>query len=168
MPANTPIELSLGDTDNRRLCPALTNSSLSPLRINGGRRSNCTVISAKQERNGLEVSSNSWGLCSVELFLFASRKRLNSPRGRGIELPRVISADHFHFCCSSSGPHTSGRKCRVGTLSHKFTPNGRNSVWNCACGFTDEPDNLAHDPGFVITLPISPRIWPIAFSTLHN
>ena len=31
-------------------------------------------------------------------FLFASRQRLNGPRG--IELPRVISTDHFRFGCS--------------------------------------------------------------------
>ena len=39
VPAKTAIELSLGDTDVERLCPALTNSSLLPLEKNGGKRS---------------------------------------------------------------------------------------------------------------------------------
>ena len=106
MPANTPIELSLGDTDSKRLCPALTNSSPSPLEINGGRRSNCTVISAKKEREkGQKMNSTPQELRSLwtgeELSRSRHGQRLNGPRG--IELPRVISlpmsADHFRPGC---------------------------------------------------------------------
>jgi hypothetical protein len=50
VPANTVIELSLGDTDSKRLCPDFTNSSPSPLEMNGGRRSKCTAISRGEKR----------------------------------------------------------------------------------------------------------------------
>ena len=78
VPENTPIELSLGDTDSKRLCPALTNFSPSPLEINGGRRSNCTVISAKKgEEKRLENELRSTGatLTWQRILSFASRTK---------------------------------------------------------------------------------------------
>ena len=100
VPANSAIELSLGDTDNKRLCPASTNSSPSPRRINGGRRSNCTAISAAEKKKwGFKMSTNPRESRSLwdgdELSRSRHEERLNVPRG--IELPRVISADHFQF-----------------------------------------------------------------------
>lgn len=166
MPAKTPIELSLGDTDNRRLCPALTNPSPSPLEKNGGRRSNCTVISAKRVIKRTRIHRN-YAYCGMAAnCLVVSRprheKRLNEPRG--IELPGVISADHFHSigCLARPSP---GPIPRAGYVewetflesSHLMTANrfeivGVASLMSLII--------FAHDPGLVMTLLSSPRIWP--------
>lgn len=62
MPAKSAIELSLGDTDDKRVCPATTNTSPSPLEKNGGRRSRCTAISGGRERSEMNQDRRKNGL----------------------------------------------------------------------------------------------------------
>ena len=139
VPANTDIELSLGDTDSKRLCPVFANCSPSPLEMNGGKRSRCTVISGQErvrKRAKIErgCAHQQCGLVTNGVsprFVRVTGK--GSTRPRGLNLLRVISTDHLRlpFSWYDLHPAPASRAANVDweyISSGKFTSNGRESV----------------------------------------
>jgi hypothetical protein len=131
VPAKAAIELSLGDTESKRLCPAFTNSSPSPLEKNGGRRSRCTAISGQKKRSEVSHDHKEYAYCSPLTKSISFARRWKAQQATWIELGRVISADHF--CSGLTGPTITwhpylGQQMSIGPTAGKLTSNYRQSV----------------------------------------